>query len=38
MECRELNERAIDRLTGQISPEADRHLEAHLAACAACRA
>ena len=38
MECRELNERAVDRLTGQLSPEAGRELEAHVAACAACRA
>jgi len=36
MECRELSERAIDRLTGQISPEAERELAAHLEACAAC--
>ena len=37
MECRELTERVVDRLTGQIDPEAGRELEAHLSACAACQ-
>ncbi|HEY7114317.1 MAG TPA: HEAT repeat domain-containing protein [Thermoanaerobaculia bacterium] len=38
MECRELNERVTDRLTGQLSPEAGRDLAAHLDSCGACRA
>ncbi len=36
MECRELAERAVDRLTGEISPDAERALREHLAACASC--
>jgi hypothetical protein len=36
MECLELSQRAIDRLTGQISPEAEREMAAHVEACAAC--
>jgi hypothetical protein len=36
MECRELAERAIDRLTGQISPEAEKELAGHLSGCAEC--
>lgn len=38
MECRELNERIIDRLTGELPPEAGRALAAHLDSCGACRA
>ena len=38
MECRELTEYAIDRLTGQISQPRRGDLEAHLEACADCRA
>jgi anti-sigma factor RsiW len=38
MECRELTEQAIDRLTGQISQPRRADLEAHLEACAGCRA
>ncbi len=38
MECRELTEYAIDRLTGQISQPRRGDLEAHLEACAGCRA
>lgn len=38
MECRELNQRAVDRLTGQADPEADRDLSTHVDSCAACRA
>jgi anti-sigma factor RsiW len=38
MECRELTEHAIDRLTGQISEVGRRDLEAHLESCGACRA
>jgi hypothetical protein len=38
MECRELNERLVDRLTGQIRPEAEEELALHLAACAGCAA
>jgi hypothetical protein len=38
MECRELTEQAIDRLTGQISESRRGDLEAHLEACADCRA
>ena len=38
MECRELNERIIDRLTGELSPDAGRDLVAHLDSCGACRA
>jgi hypothetical protein len=38
MECRELNERAVDRLTGEIGAEARRELESHLDSCPACRA
>jgi hypothetical protein len=37
MECRELDALAVDRLTGQIGPEAARDLETHLEACSACR-
>jgi hypothetical protein len=37
MECRELTQRAIDRLTGEIGPEEDRELAEHAASCAACR-
>jgi hypothetical protein len=37
MECRELNERAVDRLTGQLTPQAERELAAHLESCGACR-
>jgi hypothetical protein len=37
MECRELNERALDRLTGQLDAPSDRDLAAHLESCAACR-
>jgi len=37
MECRELNERAIDRLTSAITPEDDRDLASHLEQCPACR-
>ena len=37
MECRELTEQAIDRLTGQISEPRHAILDAHLAACAGCR-
>ena len=36
MECRELAERAIDRLTGQISPQAEEELAGHLSGCAEC--
>jgi HEAT repeats len=38
MECRELSERAVGRLTGEILPEAERELDRHLSACAACHA
>jgi len=38
MECRELTQRAIDRLTGEIRPEEERELAEHAASCAACRA
>lgn len=38
MECRELNERAVDRFTGQITAEADRGLAVHVDSCADCRA
>ncbi|HTD51730.1 MAG TPA: HEAT repeat domain-containing protein [Thermoanaerobaculia bacterium] len=38
MECRELTEQAIDRLTGQISESRRGDLEAHLEVCSACRA
>src|SRR5207237_1784557 len=38
MECRELTEHAIDRLTGQISQPRRAELEAHLETCAGCRA
>ena len=38
MECRELSERAIDRLTGEISPAAEQELSEHLSTCEACRA
>jgi hypothetical protein len=37
MECRELTERAIDRLMGAPPPGAEAEMEAHLARCAACR-
>ena len=37
MECRELTEQAIDRLTGQISESRRGELEGHLEACAGCR-
>ncbi len=37
MECRELDQRAVDRLTGQIEPEAAKDLAAHLEVCSACR-
>jgi hypothetical protein len=37
MECRELNERAVDRLTGQLIPQAERELASHLETCGACR-
>jgi len=36
MECDELTGLAIDRLTGEISPESSRELEDHLSACGAC--
>ena len=36
MECRELNELAIDRLTGQIAPAREEALAAHLEECAGC--
>jgi len=38
MECSELTERMIDRLTGRPSGSDERELEAHLASCAVCRA
>ena len=38
MECRQLNENVIDRLTGEISAEAGQDLAAHLDACGDCRA
>jgi hypothetical protein len=38
MECGELTERAIGRLTGQLAPEEERGLAAHAASCEACRA
>lgn len=38
MECRELTEQAIDRLTGQISESRRRDLESHLEVCSVCRA
>ena len=38
MECGELTERAIARMTGQLAPEETRDLEAHAASCDACRA
>ena len=37
MECSELTERVVDRLTGQLDEAARRGLDEHLAACAACR-
>ena len=37
MECGELTERAIARLTGQLPPEEAQELETHLASCEACR-
>jgi HEAT repeat protein len=37
MECSELTERVVDRLTGQAGEAALRELEDHLAACVACR-
>ena len=37
MECRELNELAVNRLTGQLPPERERALAVHLDACGACR-
>ena len=37
MECGELTERAIARLTGQLPPEEAQELEAHLVSCEACR-
>ena len=38
MECGELTEKAIGRLTGQLAPEEERDLAAHAAGCAGCRA
>jgi hypothetical protein len=37
MECSELTERVVDRLTGQLDEAARRELDGHLATCAACR-
>ena len=37
MECSELTERVVDRLTGQLDEAARRGLEQHLSDCAACR-
>jgi len=37
MECRELTERAVERLTGQATEEQGRELAGHLEACASCR-
>jgi hypothetical protein len=37
MECRELTERALDRMTGAPVPEMEAEMEAHLARCGACR-
>lgn len=38
MECRELTEYAIGRLTGEASPREREALEEHLAGCSSCRA
>lgn len=37
MECSELTERVVDRLTSQLDEAGRRELDGHLAACAACR-
>ena len=37
MECSELTERVVDRLTGRLTEADRRELDGHLAACAACR-
>ncbi|HTO87917.1 MAG TPA: HEAT repeat domain-containing protein [Thermoanaerobaculia bacterium] len=37
MECSQLTERAVERLTGQASAEQTRELALHLEACASCR-